>query len=108
MWRRAVRYLHARDDFGRIASLEQESQADAGRNKRRTFRQSMPLHRLRADLRGCKFGGAPRRRRHRDGARMRSDPKDYELVAPGSLPAAVALLARSPGEWLPIGGGTEL
>src|SRR5580700_1327571 len=39
---------------------------------------------------------------------MRSDPKDYELVAPGSLPAAVALLARSPGEWLPIAGGTDL
>jgi CO/xanthine dehydrogenase FAD-binding subunit len=39
---------------------------------------------------------------------MRSDPKDYELVAPGSLQAAVGLLARSPGEWLPIAGGTDL
>lgn len=39
---------------------------------------------------------------------MRSDPKDYELVAPGSLLAAVGLLARSPGEWLPIAGGTDL
>ena len=39
---------------------------------------------------------------------MRADPKDYELVAPGSLQAAVALLARSPGEWLPIAGGTDI
>lgn len=39
---------------------------------------------------------------------MRSDPRDYELVAPGSLQAAVGLLARSPGEWLPIAGGTDL
>jgi CO/xanthine dehydrogenase FAD-binding subunit len=39
---------------------------------------------------------------------MRSDPKDYELVAPGSLQAAVGLLALSPGEWLPIAGGTDI
>ena len=39
---------------------------------------------------------------------MRSDPKDFELVAPGSLQAAVGLLARNPGEWLPIAGGTDI
>jgi CO/xanthine dehydrogenase FAD-binding subunit len=39
---------------------------------------------------------------------MRSNPKDYELVAPGSLQAAVGLLARNPGEWLPIAGGTDI
>ena len=39
---------------------------------------------------------------------MRSDPRDYELVAPGSLQAAVVLLARSPSEWLPIAGGTDI
>jgi CO/xanthine dehydrogenase FAD-binding subunit len=39
---------------------------------------------------------------------MRSDPKDYELVAPRSLQAAIGLLARSPGEWLPIAGGTDI
>src|SRR5579864_5781501 len=39
---------------------------------------------------------------------MRSDPSDYELVAPGSLPAIVSLLARGPGLWLPIAGGTDL
>src|ERR1700730_16771938 len=39
---------------------------------------------------------------------MRSAPKDYELVAPGSLQAAVGLLARSPAEWPPIAGGTDI
>ncbi|MGA2416992.1 MAG: 2-oxo-4-hydroxy-4-carboxy-5-ureidoimidazoline decarboxylase [Candidatus Sulfotelmatobacter sp.] len=39
---------------------------------------------------------------------MRSDPGDFELVAPGSLQGAVALLARNPGEWLPLAGGTDL
>jgi len=39
---------------------------------------------------------------------MRSDPKDYELVAAGSLQAAVGLLAQTPGEWLPIAGGTDI
>ena len=39
---------------------------------------------------------------------MRSDPRDYELVAPGSLQTAVQLLAGSPREWLPIAGGTDI
>lgn len=39
---------------------------------------------------------------------MRSDPADYELIAPGTLRAVVALLADEPGEWLPIAGGTDL
>ena len=39
---------------------------------------------------------------------MRSDPKDYELVAPSSLQTAVELLAGSPREWLPIAGGTDI
>ena len=39
---------------------------------------------------------------------MRSDPKEYELVAPRSLQGAVGLLARNPGEWLPIAGGTDI
>jgi len=39
---------------------------------------------------------------------MRADPRDYELVAPGSLQAVVTLLARNPGEWLPIAGGTDI
>ena len=39
---------------------------------------------------------------------MRSDPWDYELIAPGNLRSVVELLARSPGEWLPIAGGTDI
>jgi len=39
---------------------------------------------------------------------MRADPRDYELIAPGNLRSVVELLARSPGEWLPIAGGTDI
>jgi putative cofactor-binding repeat protein len=39
---------------------------------------------------------------------VRSDPADYELIAPGTLQAVVALLADEPGEWVPIAGGTDL
>ena len=39
---------------------------------------------------------------------MRSNPCDYELIAPGSLHSVVLLLASEPGVWLPIAGGTDL
>jgi CO/xanthine dehydrogenase FAD-binding subunit len=39
---------------------------------------------------------------------MRSDPCDYQLVAPASLQAVIALLAADPGGWLPIAGGTDV
>ncbi len=39
---------------------------------------------------------------------MRSDPADYQLVAPGTLQGVVALLASDPGAWLPIAGGTDV
>jgi CO/xanthine dehydrogenase FAD-binding subunit len=39
---------------------------------------------------------------------MRSDPQEYQLVAPGSLEAVVSLLADEPGAWLPMAGGTDL
>jgi CO/xanthine dehydrogenase FAD-binding subunit len=39
---------------------------------------------------------------------MRSDPADYQLVAPGSLQAVVSLLAEEPGVWMPIAGGTDV
>jgi OHCU decarboxylase len=39
---------------------------------------------------------------------MRSNPSDYELVAPGSLQTIVSLLAKEPGVWLPIAGGTDV
>jgi OHCU decarboxylase len=39
---------------------------------------------------------------------MRSNPAQYELIAPGSLHAIVSLLANEPGVWLPIAGGTDV
>jgi CO/xanthine dehydrogenase FAD-binding subunit len=39
---------------------------------------------------------------------MRSDPADYQLVAPTSLQAVISLLAEEPGAWLPIAGGTDV
>jgi OHCU decarboxylase len=39
---------------------------------------------------------------------MRSNPSDYEMVAPGSLQAIVSLLAKEPGVWFPIAGGTDV
>jgi OHCU decarboxylase len=39
---------------------------------------------------------------------MRSNPRDYEIVAPGSLQAIVSLRAKEPGLWLPIAGGTDV
>jgi CO/xanthine dehydrogenase FAD-binding subunit len=39
---------------------------------------------------------------------VRAHPADYELVAPRTLPAVLSLLAREPGAWLPIAGGTDV
>lgn len=39
---------------------------------------------------------------------MRSDPAEFDLVAPGNLNAVVVLLADEPGAWLPVAGGTDL
>jgi CO/xanthine dehydrogenase FAD-binding subunit len=38
---------------------------------------------------------------------VRSDAARFDLVAPGSLGAVLSLLAESPGEFLPVAGGTE-
>ncbi len=39
---------------------------------------------------------------------MRAHPAEYELVSPRTLPDALLLLAREPGAWLPIAGGTDV
>jgi len=39
---------------------------------------------------------------------MRSDPADFEFVAPTSLQDAVKLLAEQQKAWLPIAGGTDV
>jgi CO/xanthine dehydrogenase FAD-binding subunit len=38
---------------------------------------------------------------------VRSDPAQFDVVAPGSLDAVLSLLAEFPGEFMPIAGGTE-
>ena len=39
---------------------------------------------------------------------MRAHPANYELVAPGDFRAVLSLLAKEPGAWLPIAGGTDV
>jgi OHCU decarboxylase len=39
---------------------------------------------------------------------MKSDPAEYEYVAPASLQAALKLLSEQPKAWLPIAGGTDV
>jgi len=39
---------------------------------------------------------------------MRSFLPDYDLVAPASLEEALELMAREPGAWSPLAGGTDL
>jgi CO/xanthine dehydrogenase FAD-binding subunit len=39
---------------------------------------------------------------------LRADPTDFDLVAPGTLKDALLLLAKEPGAWLPIAGGTDV
>jgi len=39
---------------------------------------------------------------------MRSNVTQYDLIAPATLPAALAALADNPGRYTPIAGGTEL
>jgi CO/xanthine dehydrogenase FAD-binding subunit len=39
---------------------------------------------------------------------LRSNPADYELVAPGTLREVLALYGSEPGSWLPIAGGTDV
>jgi CO/xanthine dehydrogenase FAD-binding subunit len=39
---------------------------------------------------------------------MRGNADALEMIAPGSLPAVLSLLAAAPSEWTPIAGGTEL
>jgi OHCU decarboxylase len=39
---------------------------------------------------------------------MRSNPAQYQLIAPATLGAVVSLLAEDPGTWTPIAGGTDV
>src|SRR6202171_4541454 len=39
---------------------------------------------------------------------MRSNPTDYQLVAPAGVHAGLSRRAEEPGGWLPIAGGTDV
>jgi CO/xanthine dehydrogenase FAD-binding subunit len=39
---------------------------------------------------------------------VRGDETAHEMIAPGSLTGVLDLLASSPGEWIPMAGGTEV
>lgn len=39
---------------------------------------------------------------------MRSNPADYELLAPANLKSILSIMANEPGAWRPIAGGTDL
>ena len=39
---------------------------------------------------------------------MRSNPAEYECVAPRTLSSVLSLLTQEPGVWLPIAGGTDV
>src|SRR3984957_19031242 len=97
-----MRHLHTGHDSRCLPVTKRETCSHDGGNPGRAFRQSLPLHRLQPDSRGRGGTGAPQ------GERMRSNPHDYEMVAPNSLQATVSLLASEPGVWLPIAGGTDV
>src|ERR1700741_1142728 len=100
MRRGAVRYLHPGHGHGHGSPAEPQPQADPGTDSRRAGRKPVPLYRLHTHLRrSCRGGGY---------IEMRSRPSEYELVAPGKLDAVLNLLAKEPGVWMPIAGGTEL
>ena len=98
-----MRHMHAGDDSRGRFSLEQERSTFDGRHSRRAVRESLPLYRLHTNFRGCRGSCAARQR-----VNMRSDPAEYEMVAPGSLSAALELLAHESQTWLPIAGGTDV
>jgi CO/xanthine dehydrogenase FAD-binding subunit len=39
---------------------------------------------------------------------VRADPRDYQLVSPGTLQGVLSLLSSEPTQWLPIAGGTDV
>jgi CO/xanthine dehydrogenase FAD-binding subunit len=97
-----MRHLHAWNDPRGITPVGQETCADDGGHPRRTLGQPVPLHGVHADFPSGGGCCAP------PDNKMRSDPQDYQLVAPGTLHAVVSLLATEPGAWLPIAGGTDV
>src|SRR5712664_4028451 len=98
-----MRNLHTGHGHGRNQFARENAPSERRRNLHRPRRKPVPLHRLHKNLR------SHRSRVSGDGRRsLRSFVPAYELRAPQSLHAALALLAREPGEWKPLAGGTDL
>src|SRR5437660_11398045 len=97
-----MRHLHARDDPCGVSPFEQKSPAEPGRDRRSAIRQSLPLYGLYANFRVC-CRGCPE-----EHWQVRSNPADYELLAPATLKSILSILADEPGSWRPIAGGTDL
>ncbi len=57
---------------------------------------------------GCRGRCRTRQCPRRSGGPCAVIAEAHRLIAPGSLPAVLELLAAAPGEWTPIAGGTEL
>src|SRR5215469_6534585 len=97
-----MRHLHPRNDPCGVSPFEQKSSAEPGRDRRSTVRQSLPLYGLYANFRVC-CRGCPE-----EHWQVRSNPADYELLAPANLKSILSILADEPGPWRPIAGGTDL
>src|ERR1700691_3770514 len=107
MRRRAMRDLHAGHGNCRGRTDPAASLPERRGNPRRTGGESLPLHRVPENLRGCR-AGLPNRRQNFSGVSMRSYVPGYDLQAPENLSETLALLEREPGVWKPFAGGTDL
>src|SRR5438105_2887067 len=99
-------HLYSRHDCCRGQSTQEASLTQRTRFARRALWQPLPLHRLHSDLRG----GAASIPRHCHLWRqsMRSFLPRYEMKTPHDLGEALELMARSPADWKPLAGGTDL
>ena len=102
--RRAVRDLHARNDSGGGAFVERR----VPRRRWTTFAKGWPE--ICAAARAtCRFSKRSPRQRSARADAMRSDPAEFELVAPANLQAALCVDdERAADGWLPIAGGTDV
>src|SRR6267154_1275033 len=100
--RRTMRNLYSGNDPGRLPASGAVSASHRRSDPRRAGGKLVPLHRIPKDFRRGP-GGPPYRLSH-----MRAYVPEYDLVAPESLAEALRIIAREPGVWRPIAGGTDL
>ena len=100
--RRAVRHLHAGNDSRGVYLLQHKPEPTMD-----DIREGLAGNLCRCTGYAQIFEAVAAAARARSCA-MRSDPAEYDLVAPANLQAAVSLLASEPDRWLPIAGGTDV